>query len=109
LPSDKYHAPQLPTASYEEAVDYNMLISERNGYRMPNFHRLDIGFNFRKDKKWGTRIWSAGIVNVYGRQNPFFLYFDDNTDSNTGETDWSLKQFSLFPFPIPYVRFTIKF
>ncbi len=109
LPSDKYPAPQLPTASYDESVDYNLLISERNGYRMPNFHRLDIGFNFRKEKKWGVRIWSAGIVNVYGRQNPFFLYFDDNYDQETGESDWSLKQFSLFPFPFPYVRFTVKF
>jgi outer membrane cobalamin receptor len=109
LPSDKYYAPQLPTVSYEEAVDYNLQISERNGYRMPSFHRLDLGFNFRKEKKWGVRIWSAGIVNVYGRQNPFFLFFNDNYDPDTGETDWSLKQFSLFPFPIPYVRFTIKF
>ena len=109
LPSDKYYAPELPTARYDESVGYNMLISTRNGYRMPNFHRMDIGFNFRKEKKWGVRIWSAGIINVYGRQNPFFLYFDDNLNEDTGEFYWSLKQFSLFPFPIPYVRFTIKF
>lgn len=109
LPSDKYYAPELPTAKYEEATSYNMLISERNGYRMPNFHRMDIGFNFKKKKKWGMRIWSTGIINVYGHQNPFFLYFDDNRNEETGDFYWSLKQFSLFPFPLPYVRYTIKF
>ena len=109
LPSDKYYAPDLPTAQYEESTGYNMLISERNGYRMPNFHRMDIGFNFKKKKKWGMRIWSTGIVNVYGRQNPFFLYFDDNKNVETGDSYWSLKQFSLFPFPLPYIRYTIKF
>ncbi len=109
LPSDKYYSPQLPTVSYTESIGHNMLISDRNSYRMPNYHKLDIGFNFRKDKKWGTRIWSTGIVNVYGRQNPFFLYFDDNYNPATGETNWSLKQFSLLPVPVPYVRFTVKF
>ncbi len=109
LPSDKYYAPELPTAQYEEATGYNMLISERNSYRMPNFHRMDIGFNFKKKKKWGMRIWSTGIINVYGHQNPFFLYFDDNMNEETGDSYWSLKQFSLFPFPLPYVRYTIKF
>ena len=109
LPSDKYYAPKLPTAWYEEATGYNMMISERNGYRMPNFHRMDIGFNFKKNKKWGMRMWSAGIINVYGRQNPFFLYFDDNVNEETGDFYWSLKQLSIFPFPMPYVRFTVKF
>ncbi len=109
LPSDKYYAPELPTAQYEEETGYNMLVSERNGYRMPNFHRMDIGFNFKKNKKWGMRIWSAGIINVYGHQNPFFLYFDDNKNEETGDFYWSLKQFSLFPLPLPYVRYTIKF
>ena len=109
LPSDKYYAPQLPTAQYEEARGYNMMITERNGYRMPDFHRMDIGFNFKKKKKWGMRIWSAGIINVYGRQNPFFLYFDNNVNEETGDFYWSLKQLSIFPFPMPYVRFTVKF
>ncbi len=109
LPTDKYYAPELPTAQYEESTGYNMLVGERNGYRMPNFHRMDIGFNFKKKKKWGMRIWSTGIVNVYGRQNPFFLYFDDNMNEETGDFYWSLKQFSLFPFPLPYIRYTIKF
>jgi hypothetical protein len=109
LPSDKYYAPSLPTEQPYEGKGYNHLISERNGYRMPNFHRMDVGFNFKKDKSWGTRMWSVGVINLYGRQNPFFLYFEDQVDEKTEELSRSLKQFSLFPFPMPYVRYTINF
>ncbi|TAJ13739.1 TonB-dependent receptor [Marinilabiliaceae bacterium JC017] len=107
LPSGKYYAPELPTTRSD--YKYNEYINEYNGYRMPNFHRLDFGFNFKKQKKWGERIWSLGMINAYGRQNPFFLYFADSVNDETEEEYRSLKQFSLFPFPIPYVRYTIKF
>lgn len=108
LPETKYYAPNLPTDVGVKA-SYNQLINQRNGYRMPSFHRLDIGFNFKKEKRWGSRLWSVGLMNSYGRQNPFFLYFADTEDEQTGEVKRSLKQFSLFPIPIPYVRYTVKF
>ena len=109
LPETKYYAPDLPTAELSSSTQHNQFISQRNGYRMPNFHRLDIGFNFHKEKKWGSRLWSVGLMNTYGRQNPFFLYFSDSEDQETGDVTRSLKQFSLFPIPIPYVRYTVKF
>lgn len=109
LPETKYYAPTLPTEEKPFDAKYNQYISQRNGYRMPNFHRLDIGLNFNKQKPWGSRLWSVGLMNTYGRQNPFFLYFSDNVDEDTGEVTRSLKQFSIFPIPIPYVRYTVKF
>jgi hypothetical protein len=108
LPSEKYYAPPLPTSSAISG-DFSENFSERNGYLMPNFHRLDVGMNFHKEKTWGKRTWSLGIMNLYGRQNPFFLYFSDNKDPSTGKITRSLKQFSLFPFPLPYIRYTIYF
>ncbi|MCU4163032.1 TonB-dependent receptor [Carboxylicivirga caseinilyticus] len=108
LPETKYYAPDLPTQENEFDTKYNQYISERNSYRMPNFHRLDMGVNFEKEKPYGSRVWSFGLLNAYGRQNPFFLYFSD-TEQDNGDIKRSLKQFSLFPFPIPYARFTIQF
>ncbi|MFK7755341.1 MAG: TonB-dependent receptor plug domain-containing protein [Flavobacteriales bacterium] len=66
-------------------------ITQRNGYRMPSYHRLDIGINFHKEKDNGTRTWSLGIYNAYNRQNPFFLFFDQENEESV------LKQASLFP------------
>ncbi len=108
LPETKYYSPDLPTATKPDGITYNQYINERNSYRMPNFHRLDIGFNFRKEKERGSRLWSIGVMNAYGRQNPFFLYFSDS-EGESGDVQRSLKQFSLFPIPIPYARYTINF
>ena len=108
LPETKYYSPNLPTQENSNDNNYNQYISERNGYRMPNFHRLDLGVNFEKEKSYGSRTWSFGLLNAYGRQNPFFLYFSD-TELDSGEVKRSLKQFSLFPLPIPYARYTIRF
>ena len=109
LPETKYYAPDLPSEEQPFSAKYNQFINRRNGYRMPNFHRLDIGLNFHKKKKWGSRLWSVGLMNSYGRQNPFFLYFSDTENLQTGDITRSLRQFSLFPIPIPYVRYTVKF
>ena len=79
----------------EESVSY---FNERNDYRMPSYHRLDVGFNFHKKKKRGTRTWSLSVYNVYNRKNAFFLY----------PTDQKLKKVSLFPI-LPSITYSYKF
>lgn len=79
-------------------------IESRNNYRMPSYHRLDLGFNLHKEKKWGTATWSFGVYNAYNRQNPFYLEYGYLKNSN----DKVLKQISLFPF-LPSVSYSFKF
>jgi hypothetical protein len=76
---------------------------KRNNFRMQAYHRMDIGLNFHKEKKWGTRTWSVGIYNVYSRQNPY-LYFLNQNENNT----LTLRKLSLFPI-IPTVSYQFKF
>lgn len=83
-----------------EEIEY---IQQRNNYRMPSYHRLDLGVNFHKEKKWHTRTWSLGLYNAYSRQNPFFLYFAYNDNNERG-----LYQLSLFPI-IPSISYSFKF
>jgi hypothetical protein len=109
LPSQKYYSPALPTMGTLGTDSYSEYISEINGYRMPDFHRLDIGVNLKKKNKLGERTWSFGLYNAYGRQNAFALYFVTEEDEDTGEEARVLKQLSIFPFPLPYVRYTLKF
>lgn len=106
LANEMYHAPDLPT-SMQQFSGYLESYSSKNGYTMPDFHRMDLAANFYKDVRLGQRVWSVGVMNVYGRQNPFFLYFSET--GKNGATVRSLKQFSLFPIPFPYVRYTLKF
>ncbi len=78
----------------------------RNNYRMPAYHRLDIGLNFHKETKWGTRTWSVGAYNTYNRKNPFFLDFDEEYVAD-GPNNVVLKQYSLFPI-IPSISYAFK-
>jgi len=95
--------------SYPFQTSYEYF-GERNNYRMPSYHRMDVGFNFHKQKKHGIRTWSLGFYNVYSRQNPFFLMFQENSDKEKAQTgkDRKLSQVSLFPI-IPSISYSFKF
>jgi hypothetical protein len=71
---------------------------------MPVYHRLDLGMNFRKQKKHGERVWNISIYNVYNQQNPFIVI--RGYDQNTGLPQ--LQQVSIFPI-IPSVSYSYKF
>lgn len=86
------------------SINPNQIIETRNGYRMRNYHRMDIGVNFTKEKKRFSRTWSLGLYNAYSRLNPFFLYFDNEPRTNRTV----LKQVSLFPM-IPSIAYKFKF
>jgi len=75
----------------------------KNNYRMAPYHRLDFSVNRHKKKKWGRVTWSFGAYNVYGRRNPYFLYFSNNEYNRK-----QLKQVSLFSF-IPTISYNFKF
>ncbi len=91
-------------------------IQERNNYRIPSYHRLDLSVNLHKQKKHFERTWSFGLYNAYSRQNPFYLYFDYDTGNGKGKEEIdednppsrALYQLSLFPL-LPSISYSIKF
>ncbi len=76
--------------------------SSRNNFRMPSYHRLDLGLNFRKQKKYGKRTWSLSIYNIYNRRNPFFLEYGHRKNKKV------LIQYSIFPI-IPSISYKYEF
>ncbi len=105
LPLEKYASLQSfwYNSGYFNSIEY---FAGRNSYRMPAYHRLDIGINFKKETKWGERTWSLGAYNAYNRKNPFFLLFDKEYVEN-GPGKPVLKQYSLFPV-IPSVSYSFR-
>ncbi len=79
---------------------------QKNTFRMAPYHRLDLGIQFHKTKKWGERIWEVSVYNVYNRMNPFY-YYSTQTFKNP-DTYGQLKQVSLFPV-IPSISYSFKF
>ena len=72
--------------------------TERNGYRMPPYNRLDISATkqIKKTAKFESDL-NFSIYNVYARQNAYFIYFqkDPNNANNTQAVQVSL--FSIIP------------
>ena len=90
-------------ASFNNFYDEVEYIEKRNNYRMPAYHRLDIGVNFRKKRPKWERTWSVGFYNIYNRKNPFYLYFKNDYSGNK-----KLYLVSLFPI-LPSISYNFKF
>jgi len=96
----------FPSGRY--LVDGNIVpyYTERNGYRMPDYHRLDIGLTWQKKKseKFESN-WSFSIYNVYGRSNAYAINFQEDPNN---PAKMQAVQLSLFRF-VPAISYNFKF
>ena len=93
-----------PSSKYQIIDNWIYYYAERNGYRAPDYHRLDVSASWTKRGKEVTREWVFGIYNLYNRYNPFLINFED---SENGARTRAI-QYSLFGI-VPSVSFNIKF
>jgi hypothetical protein len=105
----------LPTGKYEYQ-NYNAdVITERNGYRLPSFHRLDLSATLtpkRKGDKKGHGQWVFSVYNAYNRQNPFTIYTRtaQNSDGDVIGDGKTKEARMVYLFPIlPSVTYNFKF
>ncbi|MBP5365937.1 MAG: TonB-dependent receptor [Bacteroidales bacterium] len=104
----------IPSQCYSVKGDSNLpnnvvfsIEGQRNAYRMPNSHMLNIGANIYRDNGRTTSALSFGIYNVYAQKNPIFVYWSRGDESKN--EPYKLKQFNLIAWPWPYVRYSISF
>jgi hypothetical protein len=100
------NAVTFPSGKYYIDNKVNFLYSERNGYRMPANHRLDLGATHTKIFSNGReRTWSFSLYNAYGRENAYIITFkDDPKDASKTIAE----QTSLFKW-IPSISYNFKF
>ncbi|HEX4958937.1 MAG TPA: hypothetical protein VFV46_12215, partial [Lacibacter sp.] len=60
-----------------------------------------------KVRKFKTE-WVFSVYNVYSRQNPYFIYYDQSGNPLQGTLEVEARQVSLFPV-IPSVTLNFKF
>jgi len=99
------------TDPYNYYYDYSTeYYGTRNNYRLPAYHRLDLGINLTKEKKHGTRTWSFGAYNAYNRLNAFYVDFNGGLfgEYNQDNSKRQLIKYSLFPI-IPSISYNYKF
>lgn len=95
-----------PIGAYSFGNAQYTLYSDRNKFRIPDYYRLDIGFNVEgshKIKKLAHSFWNVSIYNVLGRSNPYAVYFI----TNNGKIE--AYKSSIFAIPIPTITYNFKF
>jgi len=100
------NAVTFPNGKYEIDGQIVGYYTERNGYRMPDYHRLDLGLTWiRKQTAKYESSWNFSVYNAYGRENAYYISFRPNK-INPELTD--AVQISLFKL-IPSVSYKFKF
>ncbi len=98
FPSGKYHINGQTVFEY----------TERNGYRMPAYHRLDLAATVEnkhnKDRKYQSS-WTFGLYNAYGRENAYFILFKDDPNKPSKTV---AEQTALFRY-VPSITWNFKF
>ncbi len=97
----------VPIAAYEingvPVIDF----SNRNNYRLSDYHRLDVALvaegNMRKSKRI-QGFWTLSVYNLYGRKNPYSAFFSYNVSGAVLP-----KQIALIGIPVPSLSYTLKF
>ncbi len=82
--------------------------AERNKYRIPDYHRLDVSIvmatSLRREKKMEAN-WSISVYNVYGRKNTYSIYYKNNEVSGRPRA----YQLSVIARPIVAISYNFKF
>lgn len=77
----------FPSGKYQVDNAIVNLYSERNGYRMPDYHRMDIGMTWKlkNTKKYESDL-NFSIYNIYNRKNAYTINFRESEEiPNTTE------------------------
>ncbi len=86
-----------PSAKYTIMGETYYYYAERNGYRAPNYHRLDISATRTKIHRSMTSELSFGCYNLYDRENPFMISFESDDSSASGTKAVQTALFGIIP------------
>jgi outer membrane receptor for monomeric catechols len=102
----------LPEYKFEYSTYHLLSYSDRNKYRLPDYHRLDLSLTFYESlllkKRW-KGSWTLSVINIYGRKNAYSVFYkkEDHMVSN------QLREYDIYklyiigrPFPTLTYNFT---
>ena len=95
FPAGVYDVDGIPVKEY----------TQRNSYRMDDFHKLDLGtiYTITDTKEFKSDL-VLSLYNAYGRDNPYSITFSKNKTTGKNQA----KQLTLFKF-VPSITWNFKF
>lgn len=100
------NAVTFPSGQYQYDNQSWSYYTERNGYRMPDNHRLDLNLHLdgKKDKKFQTS-WDFSLYNAYDRLNAYTITFQESETIQGANEAVKLSLFGI----VPSVSWNFKF
>jgi len=90
-----------------------VLFSKKNEYRIPDYHRLDLTLTVDENlrlSKWWKGSFSISLLNVYGRKNPYTVYFSkDKASSFNDYNTFGMYKLYLIGKPVPVISYSFRF
>ncbi len=88
--------------------------SRRNNIRIPLYHRLDLSATLRSKEKSNRRYegsWVFSVYNLYGRRNPFSVYFqpEENRTPSGMPVQTEAIRISILGIIAPGISYNFKF
>ena len=106
FPDGRYEIGGVPINGSTSGGINTALYTNRNGYRMPAYHRLDIGatVQLKKHKRWEHNL-NLSVYNLYAHENAFSINFKtDPKDPNKTQA----VQVTLFKV-VPSITYNFNF
>ena len=102
----------LPFTTPTGRLSYGNLVlpsyTGRNEDRMPNYHRMDLGFTIQQKKNSTSKLkgeWVFALYNAYGRKNPNIITFESE-ENNPNQT--KATQYIVFRW-VPTIAYNFRF
>jgi len=88
----------FPSGKYEVNGTVIPYYTERNGYRMPDYHRADFGLTwYMKEKKKFTHNLNFSFYNLYNRENAYTITFQEDPDDPSKTQAVQTTLFKIIP------------
>jgi hypothetical protein len=97
LATGRYTVRDITGREYDVVLD-----GEKNASRLPDYHRLDVGFSWRKQFRGWSLNPEIQIINVYNRKNVYVRSYDMTKNPAT------FQDVTMLPF-LPTIGVTAHF
>ena len=92
------NAVTFPSGKYQFDGYLASYYTERNGYRMPNYHRLDLNLHLAgKGTNRFKSSWDFSVYNAYNRHNAYLISFREKADQPGTTEAVKLSLFGIVP------------
>lgn len=102
-----------PEMSFRISNNAVVYYSDRNKYRLRDYHRLDVSLTWdtslKRSKKYYSS-WILSVTNVYGRNNVYSTYYKkDVPTAKNNYRRYAFYELSIIGTPIPSLTYSIRF